>query len=90
MRPGREGSCRPDGVMNCTGPGEVLMSPARSGPPLIAWNPFMEWESSQSDLGTDPADQSGSESIESALPGSVETADEEDAVMAPEGFTHWF
>ena len=72
------------------GLGEVLMSPAKNGPPLIAWNPFMEWQSSQSVLDPDPADHRESESIESALPASVETADEEDAVMAPEGFTHWF
>ena len=56
----------------------------------MAWNPFMDWESSQSTLDIDPADRRGSESIESALPASVETADAEDAVMAPEGFTHWF
>ena len=66
------------------------MSPAKSGPPLMAWNPFMDWESSQTTLETDPAERRGLESIESALPASVETADAEDAVMAPEGFTHWF
>ncbi len=90
MRPGTEGSRRPGAGMNRTGRGEVLMSPARSGPPLITWNPFMDWESSQLALETVPADRRGSESIESALPASVETADAGDAVMAPEGFTHWF
>lgn len=87
---GEKAVWRPGAGMNGTGPGEVVMSPARSGPPLILWNPFMAWESSQLAIETNPADRPGSESLESALPASVETADAEDAVMAPEGFTHWF
>ena len=58
--------------------------------PLLVWDPFLGWESSQDLFATDLNDPGTFEPVESALPGSVETADFEDAVMAPAGFTHWF
>ncbi len=91
MRPGREGSSvarRGNERHRARGGAD---EPCKERPAAYpVWNPFMDWESSLSALETDPADRRGSESIENALPASVETADEEDAVMAPEGFMHWF
>ncbi len=58
--------------------------------PLLVWDPFLGWESSQDLFAMDLNEPGIFEPVESALPCAVETADVEDAVMAPEGFTHWF
>lgn len=67
---------------------EVHMSPARKDSPLFSWNPFAAWDTSQ-EVETDSGERSGSESLETTLPASVET-EEEDGAMGPEGFTPWF
>lgn len=57
---------------------------------LLFWNPFLLWEAAPEALEADREGRTCSQPLESALPAAVESAGEEDAVMAPSGFTHWF
>ncbi|MFQ5457471.1 MAG: hypothetical protein ACE5FC_03310 [Myxococcota bacterium] len=66
------------------------MSREAKDAPLLAWNPFMIREGSEPELETEAGEGGAGKSFESALPAAVEAADEEDAAMAPECFTHWF
>ncbi|MDP3938035.1 MAG: hypothetical protein Q8R92_07850 [Deltaproteobacteria bacterium] len=66
------------------------MKASVKGQSLLFWNPFLLWETAPAALEPDREGGACSQTLESALPAAVEAAGEEDAEMAPSGFTHWF